>query len=54
MGQFSLIMLFGGIVAIIAWSVVDNVIHDREGVRRKRAEDAIRQRERAQVLRSRR
>lgn len=39
MEPFSLAILFGAIVAVFAWGMIDNARKDREGTKRKRQED---------------
>lgn len=40
MEQFSLAILFAAIVAVFAWGMIDNARRDREGIKRRRREDA--------------
>ncbi|MEW5685510.1 MAG: hypothetical protein AB1942_11380 [Pseudomonadota bacterium] len=39
MEAYSLLIMLGAILAVVAWSTIDNVINDREGVRKRRAEE---------------
>lgn len=51
MEAYSLVIMLGGIVVVIAWSVIDNIHNDREGLKKRRAEQIAADRESARAVR---